>query len=197
MNMVGHQNIGIDSALAFNLSLPQAFQIVQVIIIRKEDGLAIVAALNDMVRISWNNKPRFSGHRKTLPVYSLSEYLIMCSRYIELNPVRARLVKDAGEYRWSSYRFRAMGEPTRILDEDVWYAGLGETLDKRQRIYGEWLIHSLREGEWDEVREATHKGSVIGQKRFQEEIELMLGRRVARKPGRPKKEGAASIKNVL
>src|SRR5690349_18789844 len=30
-------------------------------------------------------------------------YFLTCSRYIELNPVRARMVEDVDEYRWSSY----------------------------------------------------------------------------------------------
>ena len=32
------------------------------------------------------------------------DYLLVCQRYIELNPVRAGMVNDPGEYAWSSYR---------------------------------------------------------------------------------------------
>jgi putative transposase len=42
-------------------------------------------------------------------VISRDEYLMMCSRYIELNPVRAGMVQHPEEYRWSSYRGRALG----------------------------------------------------------------------------------------
>lgn len=31
-------------------------------------------------------------------------YLLACSRYIELKPVRAGMVESPGAYRWSSYR---------------------------------------------------------------------------------------------
>ncbi|MFQ5882713.1 MAG: transposase [Candidatus Methylomirabilales bacterium] len=41
-------------------------------------------------------------------VVSRDEYLIVCSRYIELNPVRAGLVKHPRDYPWSSYRNRAV-----------------------------------------------------------------------------------------
>jgi putative transposase len=34
-------------------------------------------------------------------------YLLLCSRYIELNPVRANMVAHPSEYPWSSYRFNA------------------------------------------------------------------------------------------
>lgn len=33
-------------------------------------------------------------------------YLLACCRYIELNPVRARMVAEATDYPWSSYRGR-------------------------------------------------------------------------------------------
>ncbi|WP_295391935.1 transposase [uncultured Thiodictyon sp.] len=35
-------------------------------------------------------------------------YLLFCQRYIELNPVRAGMVADPAEYRWSSYRHHAL-----------------------------------------------------------------------------------------
>ena len=38
------------------------------------------------------------------------EYLLTCYRYIELNPVRADMVNDPGEYRWSSYRWHGLGQ---------------------------------------------------------------------------------------
>ena len=53
------------------------------------------------------------------------EYLIACSRYIEFNPVRAGLAVHPKDYPWSSYRHRALGLADRLLDEDVWYIGLG------------------------------------------------------------------------
>jgi hypothetical protein len=33
-----------------------------------------------------------------------------CQRYIELNPVRAGMVDDPANYRWTSYRRHAFGE---------------------------------------------------------------------------------------
>jgi putative transposase len=36
-------------------------------------------------------------------------YLLLCQRYIKLNPVRAAMVDDPAHYRWSSYRANALG----------------------------------------------------------------------------------------
>ena len=37
-------------------------------------------------------------------------YLRTCMRYIELNPVRAGMVRRPEEYRWSSYGAKAWGD---------------------------------------------------------------------------------------
>ena len=42
-------------------------------------------------------------------------YLLLCQRYIELNPVRAGIVADPAHYGWSSYRANALGEPDALL----------------------------------------------------------------------------------
>ena len=38
-------------------------------------------------------------------------HLLLCQRYIELNPVRATMVADPAEYRWSSYRHSNRSAP--------------------------------------------------------------------------------------
>ena len=125
------------------------------------------------------------------------DYLLRCSRYIELNPVRAGLAQHPADYQWSSYRCRALGEPDGLLDEDPWYQGLANDKGGRQRIYREWMTNNVSENEWAQIRDATQKGKVIGREEFQREIEVMSGRRAARKPGRPRKMRSTMIENVL
>ena len=45
------------------------------------------------------------------------EYLINCATYIEGNPVRAKLVNDVADYKWSSYRERCLLSGKDLLDE--------------------------------------------------------------------------------
>ena len=130
-------------------------------------------------------------------IVSRDEYLIMCSRYIEMNPVRASMVRTAGEYDWSSYRFRALGKTDRLLDEDPCYVGLGKEFKERCLAYKTWMEADRQEGEWDDIREATQKGRVIGKERFQKEIEMMLGRRVIGQRGRPRKKRLPTAEIVL
>ncbi|MFQ5882099.1 MAG: transposase [Candidatus Methylomirabilales bacterium] len=131
-------------------------------------------------------------------VVSRDEYLIVCSRYIELNPVRAGLVKHPGEYRWSSYRNRALGIADELLDEDPWYAGLGRSPMEKQKAYEEWIASGTREGEWEEIRAATQRGRVIAREEFQKQIEAKVGRHlVGESRGRPRKIQSAPSENVL
>ena len=139
----------------------------------------------------------WEGRFKSAAV-SRDEYLIACSRYIELNPVRAGIVAHPQDYLWSSYRHRALGTWNRLLDEDVWYAGLAATAAERQERYREWMDGQIDEREWEQIRKATQRGRLIGRETFQRQVEVMIGRRVVGEArGRPKKVNPSAIEKVL
>jgi putative transposase len=62
-------------------------------------------------------------------------YWLTCLRYVELNPVRARMVRDPAQYRWSSYRAHALGESIDWLAPHPIYDALGATPAERQAAY--------------------------------------------------------------
>ncbi|MEQ1867426.1 MAG: transposase, partial [Micropepsaceae bacterium] len=64
-------------------------------------------------------------------------FFLPCSRYIEMNPVRANIVKHARDYQWSSFRANACGEHDMLITPHAKYRGLGETDQTRQQIYHE------------------------------------------------------------
>jgi len=110
----------------------------------------------------------------------------MCSWYIELDPVRAGLVTHPKEYRRGSYQYRALGISDRLLDDDPWYAGLGTTAEERRQKYGAWIDSQIGDGEWEEIRQSTQPGRLIGWETFQKQVEPMTGRRlVGEARGRP------------
>jgi len=49
------------------------------------------------------------------------DYLIDCLNYIELNPVRANMVKATQDYAWSSYKERVIAEEVFIKIVDNLY----------------------------------------------------------------------------
>ena len=54
-------------------------------------------------------------------------YVMGCYRYIELNPVRARMVPTPTDYRWSSHAHNAHGEHSAMLTPHASYLKLGST----------------------------------------------------------------------
>jgi len=117
-------------------------------------------------------------------------YFLACLHYIEMNPLRAGIINSPELYPWSSYRFRALGEKSPVLDFDPWYNGLGQNTYERQLKYRHFFQNSLSESTWKLIRETTNKGGIFGSNRFKEHIEKMIGREIIfRTPGRPKKEG--------
>lgn len=46
-------------------------------------------------------------------------YLFRCMCYIELNPVRAGMVKHPAEYPWSSYRHNALGQLNNLIKPHI------------------------------------------------------------------------------
>ena len=116
-------------------------------------------------------------------------YLLLCQKYIELNPVRAGIVAHPGEYRGSSYRANAQGESSDLLHHHPVYTGLGGTDADRQAAYRELFRYDLEPGVIDQIRKAANGNYALGGERFQKEITVMAGRRAAPgKPGRPRKK---------
>ena len=62
-------------------------------------------------------------------------YFLTVSRYIELNPVRAGMVWEPGDYPWSSYRRNALGKPIELITPHACYLSLGTTERQRQNAY--------------------------------------------------------------
>jgi putative transposase len=56
-------------------------------------------------------------------------------RYGDLNPVRAGIVRSAKNYRWSSYRHYAFGEPNDLITDAAEYLALGATGAQRRIAY--------------------------------------------------------------
>ncbi|MGB5497232.1 MAG: transposase [Sedimenticolaceae bacterium] len=117
------------------------------------------------------------------------QYLLTCYRYIELNPVRAGMVDDPGEYRWSSYRANAQGAADEVLCLHDEYRRLGPTAGERQAAYRALFRNQLEPGAIMGIRDALNHELVVGASRFKDEVEAMTNRRARMgQPGRPPKK---------
>jgi len=116
------------------------------------------------------------------------DYLLACLRYIELNPVRAGMVKHPAEYRWSSYRANAQGQNDALLTPHEAYLALGVTEPMRQAAYRELFHSELEPALVEQIRTASNGNFALGNARFAAQTAAALGRRVTPgKPGRPRK----------
>jgi len=116
------------------------------------------------------------------------EYLLKCYRYIELNPVRANMVDQPHEYRWSSYHSNALGMCSKIITFHPEYERLGKTIKQRQECYQDLFKGHISQADIKEIRSTTNRGLVLGNDIFKDQVESLSGRRVrSKKPGRPKK----------
>ena len=120
-------------------------------------------------------------------------YLLRCYRYIELNPVRAGMVKHPRDYPWSSYGGNAEGRPLPLLTPHEEYVALGRKEHERLAAYRALFRTELEPKEVEEIRLAANGGFALGNARFKAEISAMLGRRVEPgTSGRPKRHAERS-----
>ncbi len=117
------------------------------------------------------------------------QYLLTCMRYIELNPVRANMVNHPGQYRWSSYRFNALGKENSLITPHELYLGLGDTDMCRFEAYRTIFKAHVEEDVINDIRAAWQTGTPLGNDFFREKIERKLKSKVGQsRRGRPNKQ---------
>ncbi|MBC3952666.1 transposase [Pseudomonas sp. DOAB1069] len=116
-------------------------------------------------------------------------YVLACYRYIELNPVRAKMVEHPAEYRWSSYRVNAQNESSALITPHANYYSLGGSVRARSENYLELFKMDFASELIDQIRASTNGNYVLGGSKFASDIGLALGRRVTcGVAGRPQKQ---------
>src|SRR5579863_3852937 len=134
----------------------------------------------------WNARNSSSGHVWQGRFYScpLGEtHSWRALRYVELNPVRAGMVSEAAEWRWSSAATHCgSGTPEPLLEMQRW---------RKRWTVAEWRQH-LTAGESatdiDTLRRYTHTGRPLGSEEFVADLEHSTLRTLTpRKAGRPTK----------
>lgn len=116
-------------------------------------------------------------------------YLMVCQRYIELNPIRASLVTEPACYPWSSYHHNALGQKSKLVKPHELYSRLGHDPASRQGAYRALFAEVLGSDDLDQVRKATHGNTALGSPEFTEQWGQFLSRSIAqRNAGRPRKQ---------
>lgn len=116
------------------------------------------------------------------------EYVLACYQYIEMNPVRAGMVRHPRDYRWSSFHANGDGRKDSLVTPHEEYLGLARNDDERRASYRALSKAPLDPEVVARIRSATNGNVVLGSKRFEDQIAKLLKRRVTRgKAGRPRR----------
>ena len=129
----------------------------------------------------------WEGRHKS-SVVDRERYLLICYRYIELNPVRAGLVSSPEDYHWSSYHHNARQIAINCVQPHSVYMSLGKTWFERCRHYKSLFEHAITDSALEEIRTNTKHNFPIGNDKFRTQLEAAHGVRFGQKgKGRPKK----------
>jgi len=116
------------------------------------------------------------------------DYLLHCHRYIELNPLRAAMVADPGDYLWSSHRSNAYGEHDPLVSPHPAYLALSPNAAQRQLAYRALVMETINATQVEAIRQHVQRQHAYGTDRFRAAIEAQLGRSAGpQKIGRPRK----------
>lgn len=108
-------------------------------------------------------------------------HLIAAMAYVALNPVRARLVEKAADWRWSSiHAYRSPGKGDGVTDTDA----VAPHLDAAMRI----VAGGEEDARFDALRRSESIGRPIGNDDFLSRAEKLIGRTL-----KPRKRGPKPV----
>jgi putative transposase len=141
-----------------------------------------------------------SGHvwqgRFKSPVIQDDEHLLTVLRYIEANPLRAKIVERAEDYPYSSYRVHGLGEPSELVDGLIPYEQLSPYARVRQRKWAATVHLPQEEESLAAIRRSAERGLPYGSEAWVKRLSKQLGIDLAIRPrGRPKKQNPKSNKS--
>jgi putative transposase len=108
------------------------------------------------------------------------KYLWAAARYIEQNPIRAKIVEKAEDFPYSSARAHIAGRADNILGEELFK-------DAQMKDYIAFIRESITEEEMNRLKYSTRTGRPFGREEFIKRMEKKLDKRfILQRPGRPK-----------
>jgi len=132
----------------------------------------------------FNNKYRRRGRLWENRYFSCpvdkNEYLWAVVKYIEMNPVRAKIVENPEEWRWSSAQKHIKGRDNKDAKLHEWLE------DEERKEYAKMIVE---EELHEKIRKATSTGRPLCKGNFLDKLEKILNRTLKpKKRGRPNKK---------
>lgn len=113
----------------------------------------------------------FQGRFKSILV-NRDSHLLMLSRYIVLNPVRAGIVRRVYEYKWSSYRSTVgIEEKPDHLNADWILSQFAKKRTEAEKAYRDFVQEGIKApSPWEDLRGQC----ILGDKEFEEKLKPAL-----------------------
>ena len=137
-----------------------------------------------------NRRKRWRGHlwQGRFASFPMDDgHLYAGARYVELNPVRARLVAEPGAYRWSSAAAHLAGRDDRLVRVAPLRARFGD--------WAEFLSEGLSPEQAELIRRHERTGRPLGSEGFVARLEGLLGRLLHPQKRGPKGRRERKAKN--
>ena len=113
-------------------------------------------------------------------------YLLSCMVYIDLNPVRAGLVREPSDYPWSSHGHYVGQRSDRLVTPHPLYWELGNTPFARDAAYGELVRAGISTQQQSALTESALRGWALGETDYVADLQRRTARRVSKtRVGRP------------
>ncbi|MEA2086857.1 MAG: transposase, partial [Candidatus Caldatribacteriota bacterium] len=146
----------------------------------------IMHYINTSYTVYYNTKRRRSGHvfqgRYKSIIVDGDSYFLELSRYIHLNPVRAKIVNEHSEYKWSSYSGYIKKKGDGYIDKER----MRNYIDMSVAEYRKFVLSGI--GEDKNPFAEVYAGFILGKTKFiKERLEDLKGQ----------VEGEVSHKKVL
>jgi putative transposase len=113
-------------------------------------------------------------------------YLLACMVYVDLNPVRAGMVRDPADYPWSSHNHYVGRRTDRLVTPHPLYWELGNTPFAREAAYAELVRTGISIEQQNALTDSALRGWALGQADYVADLQRRTERRVSKtKVGRP------------
>ncbi len=121
----------------------------------------------------FNRRQRRTGHlfqgRYKAVLVDRDAYLLELVRYIHLNPVRAGMVKEAGDYEWSGHRACVGLDTLPWFTVDYVLGQLADNVARARRRYAAFVRDGAEDGYRQEFHQGGEDSRLLGDDRFMED----------------------------
>lgn len=132
----------------------------------------IFQGINQRYTMYFNKRYALVGHlfqgRYKAILCDKDEYLLALIKYLHSNPVRAGIVKEPGDYKWSSHRDYARGNPTSMVAADQVLQMFADDKLRARKFYREYVNDGILLGKEDIYNTVDQR--ILGNEQFVEKV---------------------------